>query len=396
MLPFDEALARVLEGASVLAAERVPVGEALGRVLAQDLHASEALPPFDYSAMDGYAVHTRAFDGDGPWRLPVRGESRTGAPPPPLIDGTACRIFTGAELPAGANCVVMQEDVQRDGGDAVFRGRPSRFDNVRRRGEDLLPGALALAAGARLGPGQIGLAAALDRAEVSVARRPRVSIVCTGDELRRPGDPIRPGSIPDSNGVALAALVKTAGAHAVLAPLARDDHEATRRAIALALTQSDVLVTVGGVSVGDHDVVKSALEAAGAELAFWKVRIKPGKPLLSGRAGSTRVLGLPGNPASALVTFALFGMPLLRALQGDSHPVPGLRRLRLGAALRQKPGRRGFYRALLGPAEVTPLENQASGAPTSMAWADALIVVHEDSTGYDAGSEVDVLALADL
>jgi molybdopterin molybdotransferase len=155
------------------------------------------------------------------------------------------------------------------------------------------------------------------------------------------------------------------------------------------------VVTVGGVSVGDYDVVKPALEAAGAELGFWKVKIKPGKPLVWGRAGRARILGLPGNPASAMVTFTLFGAPLLRALQGDRRPVPMLRSLRLTTALRQKPGRRGFYRAALSPNGVTPLANQASGAPTTMAWADALIVVHEDSSGFEAGSEVPVLVLAD-
>lgn len=395
MLSFEEALDKVLDGAELLSTERIPIENALGRVLAEPLAASAPMPAFDYSAMDGYALRVRSLSGAGPWQLPVIGESRTGARPPELAPESCCRIFTGAELPNGADAVIMQEEVQRQGDRATFSRRPAPWENIRRRGEDLREGAVALEAGTRLRPGAIGLIAALDRAHVAVARRPRVTIVCTGDELRAPGDPARPGSIPDSNGVSLAAVARSVGAEALLAPLARDDREATVRAIQQALSATDLLVTVGGVSVGDHDVVRPALEAAGAELRFWKVRIRPGKPLASGRAGNVRVLGLPGNPASALVTFHLFGVPLLRALQGDRRVRPTPRRARLAAPLRQKPGRRGFYRALLDGDTVTPLTNQASGAPTGMAWANALVILGEDSSGCDAGAEVELIALDD-
>ncbi len=397
MLPFEDALERVLGKARRLGSERVGLGEALGRVLSETLRAAQPMPAFDYSAMDGYAVDSRGWsDASTAVTLPVVGESQTGHDAPALKPGTTCRIFTGAVLPAGADAVVMQENVERSGDQATFSMRPKPGDHVRRAGEDLAVGQIALEQGTRLGPGQLGLCAALDRAHVHVALRPRVTIVCTGDELRAPGEAARPGSIPESNGVALAAMVRQAGGEPVIAPLARDDRAATTRALTDALAGSDVVLTVGGVSVGDHDVVRPALEAAGATLDFYKVRIKPGKPLVFGNAGKAHVLGLPGNPVSAQVTFALFGVALLRTMQGDARPRPATRRGRLAKALRQKPGRRGFYRAQWSPGGVVPLDNQASGAPTSMAWADCLVVVPEDSEGFEAGTDVDVIALGDL
>ncbi len=393
MLDFDVALERVLAGARPLGTERIAIGQGLGRVLAAPLAASAPIPAFDYSAMDGYAISTRDFAGDGPWTLPVRGESQTGHPAPALEPGSACRIFTGAPLPAGADAVVMQENVDREADTARFGERPAAFQHVRRAGEDLRAGAEALPAGTRLGPGQLALAAALDLGELLVARRPHVGILCTGDELRAPGSAPRPGSIPESNGIALAAMVQSAGGVPHLAPLTRDDREATLRALEHAITGNNVLLTVGGVSVGEHDLVRPALEAAGAELDFWKVAIKPGKPLVHGSVGKTRVLGLPGNPVSAQVTFALFGVPLLRALQGDGQPLPRANRAELTRAVRQKPGRKSYQRARLDGDRVTPLDNQASGAPTSMAWANALVIVPADSTGFDAGAMVDVLPL---
>ncbi|MCB9579725.1 MAG: molybdopterin molybdotransferase MoeA [Polyangiaceae bacterium] len=396
MLPFEEALERVLGNARRLGSERVAVGDALGRVLAETLRADSPMPAFDYSAMDGYAVASSGFHGAMPVTLPVVGESQTGHEPPALTPGTACRIFTGAVLPAGADAVVMQENVERDGDRATFSAQPKAGDHVRHAGEDLAVGQVAVKAGTRLGGGQLGLCAALDRAHVHVARRPRVTIVCTGDELRAPGEKPWPGSIPESNGIALSGWVRQAGGEPVIAPLARDDREATSMALRTALAESDVVLTVGGVSVGDHDVVRPALEAAGATLDFYKVRIKPGKPLVFGNAGTTHVLGLPGNPVSAQVTFALFGMALLRTMQGDAQARPPLRRGRLAKPLRQKPGRRGYYRAQHSAEGVIPLDNQASGAPTSMAWADCLVIVPEDSEGFEAGTEVDVIQLGDL
>ncbi len=400
MLGFDEARARLLSLAPRLGSERVGLEEAAGRVLAEELRAPFDLPAFDYSAMDGYAVRTSDFPGEAPWSLPVRGESKTGGVAPALAPGSVCRIFTGAELPAGADAVVMQEQVERVDDDATFRKAPAPGANVRRKGEDLARGAVALTRGLHLSPSRVALAAAVDRAWVQVARRPVVTILRTGDELRAPGSPPLPGTIPESNGVALRAVAGRAGALARLGPFVRDDLAATERAFRDALAGTDVLVTVGGVSVGTHDVVRPALERVGVTLDFWKVSMKPGRPLAVGRHGEAVVLGLPGNPVSALVTFGLFGVPLLRAMQGDASPLPEMDRARLARPVRHEPGRTEFLRARVarqsGGLLATALLNQASGAVTSLAEANALAVIAADRAALEAGDEVDVLWLHDL
>ena len=408
VLRFEEALSRILAlGAPALPVERVAIEDLDGRVLGDDLVSSVDLPGFDYSSMDGYAVHTHNLVGrEPPFRLPVRGESRTGAVPDALTSGAAMRIFTGAALPAGADAVVMQEHVTRDGDVAVLTTRPRAGQNVRRRGEDLANGAVAIAKGTRLRPVHLALAAALDQAELDVVKRPEVAILATGDELRRPGtDPV-PGTIPESNTVVLRAMARRAGARARALPYVRDERTATERAFAAALDEADVVVTIGGVSVGDHDLVRPALEAVGVSLDFWRVAMKPGKPLAVGRfprAGrrDAIVLGLPGNPASAMVTFALFGVPLLRAMQGDARPFPIARRARMTRAHAHDPGRLELVRATVGSGEdgvltVTTLANQASGAVTTMAQSDALVLVPAEATGIPAGAEVDFLLMSDL
>lgn len=406
MLSFEEALARILAlAAPVLPAETTPIDDIDGRILGEDLVSSVDLPRFDYSSMDGYAVSTRDFQAL-PARLPVVGESRTGAVPDALRAGSTMRIFTGAGVPEGADAVVMQENVTRVGDDAVFTERPRVGQSIRSRGEDLRAGAIAIAKGTRLRPPHLALCAALDRAAVAVARRPEVAILATGDELRRPGTDAVPGSIPESNTVVLRAMARRAGARARALPYVRDDRVATERAFAAALDEADVLVTIGGVSVGDHDLVRPALEAVGVTLDFWRVAIKPGKPLAIGtRARSGRrdaiVIGLPGNPASAMVTFALFGCPLLRAMQGEAHPFPAARRARMTRAHAHDPGRLELARATTSHADdghlaVTTLGNQASGAVTSMAHSDALVLIPAQAAGIPAGAEVDVLFMSDL
>jgi molybdopterin molybdotransferase len=404
MLEFDEARARVLEAVRAergLAYERVTLEGALGRVLAEDVLAPASVPSHDHSAMDGYAVRAADFSGAGPWELAVVGECQTGHAGAEFRPGACVRIFTGAHLPEGADAVVAQEDVERRGErfgvDAVARfiEAPRAGRHVRRAGEDLERGALALPRGTRLGPQQLGLLAAVDRAEVQVTRRPRVTVLCTGDELRPPGAPGAPG-LPESNSVALAALARSVGAAVRVAPPTTDTREATELALRDALEDADLLLTVGGVSVGDHDVVRPALEALGVEAAFWKVNMRPGKPLLFGRRGASWVLGLPGNPASAQVTFALFGVPLLRALQGDQCPLPDWRSALLEVEFRQKPGRPGFYRGVLRGDRVELLANQASGAMTSMGRSNCLVRVAGDAELVLAGTRVEVLAYSEL
>lgn len=404
MLRFSEALTRIVAlGAPPLGNTVEALDECEGRVLGEDIVAPADLPGFDYSSMDGYAVRARDLDGEPPYRLPVRGESRTGAVPGALAPQTAMRIFTGAALPEGADAVVMQENVAREGEVAIVTGKTRAGQFVRCRGEDLRAGSVAIARGTRLRAAHLSLAASLDRAHVAVAKRPEVAFLATGDELRRPGtDPV-PGTIPESNTVALRAMARRAGANAKAYPYVRDDRAATERAFASALAEADVVVTIGGVSVGDHDLVRPALEAVGVTLDFWRVAIKPGKPLAignaRGRGRDTIVVGLPGNAASAMVTFTLFGMPLLRALQGDARPVPPLHRARMTRAHAHDPGRLELARATVshgaGGLTVTTLGNQASGAATTMAQADAIVFVPEDATGLPAGAEVDVLLLSD-
>ncbi|HEY6559749.1 MAG TPA: gephyrin-like molybdotransferase Glp [Polyangiaceae bacterium] len=396
MLELTEALRALTTDISRLGCERVLLGQAHRRVLAETLLAGSPMPEFDYSAMDGFAVRLRDFSGAGPWALPVKGESRTGGSAENLEAGAVCRIFTGAELPAGADSVVPQEVVRHEAGVARFESLPKAWANVRRRGEDLAAGELALADGARLGPSQLALAAALDRAELVVAQQPRVAIVCTGDELRAPGEAPRRGSIPESNSVAIAALCRQAGGVATRTLRVGDRLSDVQSAFSDALDNVDLVLSVGGASVGDYDVVRPALEACGVSIAFHKVNIKPGKPVLFGQRGKVRVLGLPGNPVSAQVTCLLFGVPLLRAMQGDRQRDLPWRTARLLDCISHKPGRHEFVRARLDPEGATPLCNQASGALISMAWADALVHVPAEASQLDVGETVRVLSLREL
>lgn len=409
MLRIEDALKRLdALGAPRLPVERVPLEDADGRVIVEDVVCSDDLPGFDYSSMDGYALRASELTDASPLRLPVRGESKTGAVPDALTTGSVMRIFTGAPLPDGADTVVMQENVTRDGDVAVLATRPRAGQHVRRRGDDIRAGDVAIREGTRLRPVHLALAAALDLADLPVAARPEVAILATGDELRRPGAAPRAGMIPESNTVMLCAMARRAGARARVLPYVRDDRSATERAFAAAVEEADVVVTVGGVSVGDHDIVRPALEAVGVSLEFWRVAMKPGKPLTVGRFSRSGrrdavVLGLPGNPASAMVTFALFGVPLLRTLQGDRFPGAPLQRARTTHAYAHAPGRVEFVRANHGWGvfpdgiqNVTPLDNQASGAATTMAKANALIVIPAEANGIAQGEDVDVMLLSEL
>jgi molybdopterin molybdotransferase len=400
MISYEEALGRLLGSVRKLGTERVALAEARGRVLAEPVTAPGPIPAFDASAMDGYAAALASFEGEGPWSLPVRGESRAGAVPEALVAGAVSRIFTGAQMPPGADTVIMQEDVERAGDTATFRQRPRPGAHLRRAGDDLPAGAVGLEAGTRLGPAQISLAAMLDRGELRVARRPVVAILATGDELRPPGQAGGAASIPESNSAGLAALVAQLGGVARVLPIARDEPDEVARAITEALDGSDLLLTVGGVSVGDHDVVRPSLERAGVTLDFWKVAIKPGKPIALGRSERAHVLGLPGNPVSALVTFALFAAPLLRALQGDARPLAQRGRGLLAAPIDRQPGRLEFLRVALddssGSIRVRPLVNQASGAMLALSRCDALAEIPADRGHLAEGEPLSLLRLEDL
>ena len=396
MLEFDAARQRVLDSGSPLPAERVELAQALGRVLREDLVAPGPLPPFDYSAMDGYCLATGDLSGTPPYELPVTGESRTGHACPPFTRGAALRIFTGAKVPAGADCVVIQENTERVGDRVRVLKAPEPGEHIRKRGEDLAAGQLALRAGSRLGPFQLGLAAALDRGDLLVSRRPRVIVLATGDELRAPGSAGSAETIPESNSVALAALTTLAGATVESGARLGDDVERMTEVLLSAFERADVVVTIGGMSVGDHDLVRPAMARAGVELDFWKVAIQPGKPFAFGRKQANRaaagraqdsfVLGLPGNPVSAQLTFLLFGLPLLRALQGDRAPLPATFPVELAEPLTRKPGRLGVYRARLEGQRARIASNQSSGATTSLAGSDILLFVEAEATELAAGT----------
>ena len=399
LLPLEDAITRLLDGARPLGTERVVLGASAGRVLAEEVRAPFDLPPFDNSAMDGYAL--ASLDLDASARLPVVGESAAGSAPSRLAKGTAMRIFTGAPLPEGADAVVMQEDTARDGEHVRLTRAPKAGSHVRRRGEDLREGSLALGPGTRLEPGHVALLAALDRPMVLVHRRPQVVVLCSGDELRLPGSPGRPGSIAESNGPLLEAMARAAGAEVRLAPFVPDELSAARRAVASALEAADVLITVGGVSVGDYDVMKQAFEAEGVTLDFWRVAIKPGKPLAVGRAARAHVLGLPGNPAAAALTMLLFGAPLVRTLGGErvvrAKPV----RVEVRGSHRKATGRAELLRARLvvdddGGLVAELAASQGSGAVTSFASADALVLLDRESEGIESGATARALRVRDM
>lgn len=401
-LSFEDARALALSLASPTPTERISIFDADGRVLAEDLVAPSPLPAFDYSAMDGYAM--AAAHVPSSLELPLEGTSAAGGELPAFRPGTACRIFTGAPLPHGADSVVMQENVTvaPDGKSIRLAEAPALRQNVRLRGEDLAEAAVAIDRGTRLDPGRLALAAALEKATLVCYRRPVVTVLSSGDELRSPGDPPRPGTVVESNGLFVAATGRRAGALVHLAPFVPDDLEATTHAVAGALESSDLVVTIGGVSVGDRDLVRASVEAAGAEVSFHRIAIKPGRPLLCARhANGACLLGLPGNPASACLTFLLFGVPLIRRLGGEAGGLPPSSPMPIVGKAKSAEGRTDFLRGRVdltssGKPRFLVARNQASGAVTSFAGAEALAVVPPGRDGVQDGDVLQVIRIADI
>ena len=398
LIPVAEALARVLDGVAPLPAEQIPVGEAHGRVLAKPLAALRTQPPADISAMDGYAV--RAADLAKAAKLKLVGESGAGKPfSGKLKAGEAVRIFTGAVMPAGADTVVIQEEAKREG-DQIALPATAAEKNVRKRGLDFSEGQVLLAAGRRLSARDLGLAAAMDHAKVAVARRPRIAYIATGDELTLPGMSQDPHRIVASNPIALAALLRPEGADSIDLGIVPDKLEATIEAIRRARTMNiDVLVTLGGASVGDHDLIAPALKAEGIALAFHRVALRPGRPLLLGIAGNLRVLGLPGNPVSAFVCAFLFLVPLLRALQGRGDAIPKPEPAVLGRAMAENDHRQDYLRAKIeridGRLVATPCDRQDSSMLAMLVSADGLLLRAPHALAAKAGSPCEVLRFGD-
>jgi molybdopterin molybdotransferase len=396
LLPIAEARQLVLDSVRPLPAETVSLAQALGRVLAEDVRARSNVPPFASSAMDGYAIQA----GKSGRRLRVAGESRAGAPARAALEaGEAIRVSTGAAIPAGASAVIAQEQTEVDDGTVLTLIDSPEHEHVRGPGEDMTEGAVVLDAGTTLGPIELGAAIAAGAAELTVARRPLVRVLSTGDELREPGEPLGPGEIHNSNATMLSGLAARCGALALEPDHIRDDREQTVAHIGEALRAADVVVLSGGVSVGPHDHVKPALEALGVQERFWRVALQPGKPTWFGvAAGDTLVFGLPGNPVSAVVTFSLFVAPALAALQCGHAPRPPHRHARLGIAMPRNPVRDQAVRVSLraapdGTLVARPTGAQASHILSSLLAADALAMIPGGEGSLEVGAVVALEAL---
>ena len=399
MISVDEARGRILEALRPTPSEVVALAEAWNRVVAQDVVARLTQPPADVSAMDGYAL--RAEDGGLGARLTVIGEAPAGHPFGHGVGvGEAVRLFTGSVVPDGADAILLQEDATRDGAivevnEAVVQGR-----HIRRAGKDFSVGDVVVPRGRRMTARDIGVAAAANHPWLSVHRRPRVAILATGDEIAMPGEPIPPGGIVSSNSHALAALVRAGGGEPVVLPVARDEHAAIG-AVADAVAGIDMLVTTGGASVGDHDLVIEALKARGMTLDFWRIAMRPGKPLLFGQLGAMPVLGLPGNPVSAMVCAILFLLPALSRLSGLPGAPPPVTSAILGAGVKANDQRADYLRAAIdldsaGRIVVFPFAVQDSAMLRRLAAADALVLRAPHAPALAEGAEVGIIRLDSL
>ncbi len=391
LISIERARDLVLGAVRALDRETVPVEQALGRVLAADVSAAGDVPAFACSAMDGYAVRSVPAGRV----LEVVGEARAGVPSDRSVaPDAAIRVSTGAAVPAGADAVVRQEDVEaRDGAITVLVDVASG-DNVRASGEDVRAGAVVLRAGAVLGPAELGAAVGAGAGALTVTRRPRVAILSTGDELRAPGEPLGPGEIHNSNATMLHALAVRSGAQPLQPVRLPDKLAETEQGLATALDQADVVVVSGGVSVGPHDHVKPALKALGVGELFWGVALQPGKPTWFGERDGKLVFGLPGNPVSSVVTFTLFVAPAVRALQAAADPLPERSEGSLGVAVKRNPAREQALRVRLehrdGAVVALPNGAQGSHLVSSLLGADALAFIPAGAGELPAGASVPV------
>jgi molybdopterin molybdotransferase len=399
LMPVAEALRQVVAGAEPLGTETVALDDAFGRVLAADLAARRTQPPADVSAMDGYAL--RADDtASEPATLTIIGEVAAGHPFEGLVGpGQAARIFTGGVMPDGADCVVIQEVTEREDDRVLIKRSGIKGKNVRRKGIDFSEGQVLLARGRRLDDRDLMLAASMNYPQVEVYRRPKIAIVGTGDELVMPGTEPKPGEIVYSNGFALTALARSEGAEARDFGIARDRLDDIAAHVRRARDWgADILVTTGGASVGEHDLVRKALQAEGLDLSFWRVALRPGRPMMHGRLGRLQVLGVPGNPVSSYVCSVLFLVPLIRTLSGRSDIERPRETARLGRDLPANDEREDYLRATLsvgpdGPV-ATPISAQDSSLMASLSRSNCLVIRPPHAPAAAAGSSCVILKLA--
>ncbi|KAB2921727.1 MAG: molybdopterin molybdotransferase MoeA [Dechloromonas sp.] len=395
-LSADEARRRMREAISPLTGrETVAVRDALGRILAANVTATHDVPAHDNSAMDGYAVNFDSLAGDGETSLTVVGGAFAGKPFSGQVGkGLAVRIMTGAVLPAGADTVIMHEATRQDGNKVLVPAGQKRGQNIRRAGEDLACGGVALAAGKRIGPAELGLIASLGVVELIVKRRLRVAFFSTGDELVSLGTPLAPGQVYDSNRYTLYGLLTALGAEIIDMGVVPDQPAALEAALLEAAQNADAIITTGGVSVGDADFVKEVLARLG-EVKFWKLAIKPGRPMAFGKVGNAWLFGLPGNPVAAMITFVEFARDALLRLAG-LDPIPDFPLLSLPAGndIHKQAGRRSYLRGAVavvnGRWQVRTMAYQGSGILRSMSEANCLVVLPEDCAGVKAGEMVQI------
>ncbi len=402
LMPMRDALAMLSERiAPVVDSEAVPLRSAGGRVLAQDIVATADVPPYNNSAVDGYAFAFADLEREGPTRLPVAGRAAAGHPfAGSLNSGDAVRIFTGAVMPAGLDTVAMQEDCAEESARVTIPAGLKRGANSRAAGEDVKAGRTVLHAGQRLRPQDVGLAASLGRTEVSVFRRLRVAIFSTGDEVVDPGETLPAGAIYDSNRYTLVSLIEALGGQVTDLGILPDELGAVRDALEAAAAKHDLLVTSGGISVGEEDHVRSAVEATG-RLHFWRLAIKPGRPLAMGQIGRVPFVGIPGNPVAVMVTFIRFVRPLILRLGGAIAVEPSLFKVRADFDHQKKAQRREWVRARLithadGSKSAAKFPHDGAGILSSMVEADGLVELPEDLTYLRKGAEVDFLPFSEV
>jgi molybdopterin molybdotransferase len=402
MMSVDQALAMIDAVATpVMNSERVDLSRAVGRILAEDVVADHDVPPHDNAAVDGYAVYFDDLDGAGETRLPVTGRIAAGHPlGREARRGEALRIFTGAPMPKGPDTVMMQEDCREVGDDVIILPGIKRGSNRRSAGEDVAVGSVILSQGRRLRPQDIGLAASVGRTGMAVHGRLRVALFSTGDELCDPGSPLPPGAIYDANRYALAALLEGLGCAVTDLGILADDLAPVRDALSAAARDHDLIFTSGGVSVVAVSLKKKAVEALGS-LHFWRLAIKPGRPLALGQVGNIPFVGLPGNPAAAMITFLRFARPLILRLAGASHVAPLLYRVRAAFDHKKKRGRREWVRARLevgGEGGLTAMKfpREGAGILTSLVESHGLVELPEEMTQLSKGTMVDFLPFSEV